>query len=179
MSVRQVPRELIGVRHEPGEVQHLAGASDLVGREVAPTEQYLARTLAGVQMQPQQDVVEGGHLLEERRELKRAHEPARGDLMRSQARDVFAVEDDRATGGPQETAQEIEAGRLPGPIGTDQPDDFALVDTELDVVDRGQAAEEPGEPVGLEERHEVRPPGSASEPRRSATTGARRLSAAV
>jgi len=47
-----------------------------------------------VQVQTSQDVLEGGHLLEERGELKRAHQAAGGDLVRPQAGDVSAVEDD-------------------------------------------------------------------------------------
>src|SRR5437899_2995159 len=140
---------------------------------------HLRRTLAAVQMQTEQDVLEGGHLLEERGELKRPHQPAPGDLMRSQPRDVLAVEDDGAPRRSQEPAQEVEAGRLAGPVGADQADDLALVDGEVDAVDGGQATEEPGEITGLEERHEVRPPGSAWARRRFATTEARRASSAA
>ena len=150
MSVRQVPGELVGVRRQSGELEHVTPARDLVRREIASTEQHLPRTLAAVQMQTEQDVLEGGHLLEERGELKRPHQPAPGDLMRSQPRDVLAVEDDGAPRRSQEPAQEVEAGRLAGPVGADQADDLALVDGEVDAVDGGQATEEPGEMPGAD-----------------------------
>ena len=88
-------------------------------------------------------------------------EDARGDLMRPEARDVLAVEDDRAAGRPKKAAQQVEAGGLAGPVGANQADDLALVDGEVDAVDGRQPAEEPRELTGLEEGHEVRPPGSA------------------
>ena len=170
MSVRQVAAQLVGVRRQPGEVEDITPPSDLVGRKVATTEQHLPRALAAVQMQAQEHILERGHLLEERGELKRAHEPARGDLMRAEAGDVLAVEDDRPAGRSQKSAQEIEAGRLAGAVRADQADDLALVDGEVDAVDGRQPAEEPGEIARLEERHEVRPPDSAWATRRSATT---------
>jgi hypothetical protein len=102
MSVRQVPGELVGVRRQAGEVEHLAAPGDFVGWKTTPAQQHPARVRAAVQVQAQQHVLERGHLLKERGQLEGADEPARGDLVRLEAGDAFAVEDDRATGRPQE-----------------------------------------------------------------------------
>src|SRR5262249_59739009 len=119
---------------------------------------------AAVQVQAQQDVLERRHLLEERGELKRPDETAGGDLVRPKPGDVLAVEDDRAGGGPQEAAQEIEAGRLAGAVGSDEADDLAFLDGEVDVVARGQAAEVAGGGGGRARRARPPPPGPARGP---------------
>src|SRR5207245_9033130 len=125
------------------------------------------------------DALERGLRLADRGELERPHQATSGDLVRPEAGDVLAVEDDRAPGRSQDPGQQVETGRLAGAVGADQADDLALVDGEVDAVDGGQATEEPGEITGLEERHEVRPPGSAWARRRFATTEAPRASAAA
>jgi len=73
-------------------------------------------------------------------------------LMRPESGDVFAVEPDGAGGGPDEAGQKVEAGRLARAIRTDQADDLALRNAEIDTVDGGESAEVPGETLCLEKK---------------------------
>ena len=144
--------EFTGLRRQAGELQHLAAASDLVRRKSPTAEQRPAQTPAAVQMQAEQHVLQAGQLLKQRGELKRAHQPALDDLMRPESADVFAVEPDGAGGGSDEAGQQVEAGRLARAIRTDQADDLALRNAEIDTVDGGESAEVPGETVCLEKK---------------------------
>jgi len=55
--------------------------------------------------------------------------------------DVLPVEQDLAARGFQELGQQVEAGRLAGPVGTDQRVDGAALHLEVDVVDGHEALE--------------------------------------
>jgi hypothetical protein len=52
-----------------------------------------------------------------------------------------AGEDDRAGRRLQKTGDQIEAGRLAGPVRTDEAQDLATPDVERDVADGGDATE--------------------------------------
>ena len=45
-----------------------------------------------------------------------------------------------AGSGWQETAQEIETGRLPSAIRTNEPDNFTFLNGKIDTIDSGESA---------------------------------------
>ena len=61
--------------------------------------------------------------------------------MRGEAEKVAAVVDDAAGVGPVEARDDVEGGRLAGPVRADQSDDLAGVEREREVVEREDAAE--------------------------------------
>ena len=63
-----------------------------------------------------------------------------------------AVEPDLAGVGPHEPVDQVEGGRLPRPVGSDQRSDRPLCDREREIVDGPYAAEALLEPLHLEQR---------------------------
>ena len=57
-----------------------------------------------------------------------------------------------------EPAEGVDRGRLPGSVGTDQPDDLARLDVEAHVVHRDHAAVADRQVPHLEQRTAVRLP---------------------
>src|SRR5437588_63400 len=74
------------------------------------------------------------------------------DLLRPLARDVLLVEQELAAGGLVEPGEDVEEGRLAGPVRADDRDDRALRDVERHAVDGDEAAEGLGDAVGGVER---------------------------
>jgi hypothetical protein len=102
-----------------------------------------------------QHVLEDGHLTEEALVLEGARDADRGDGVRRQGGQVLAavIEADTAPAGPVETRDHVEHGRLARAIGADQPDDLAVLDTEVEGVDCPEPPEVLRQPCRLEERH--------------------------
>src|SRR5712691_7418760 len=100
-----------------GLVPRVLESGDLVPRA---TEQHGRR-----------DVVAHGQLDERPRELKRPRDAPPADPVRRPAGDVLAVEPD-AAGRRGKSAHDVEQGRLAGAVRTDEPDDFAAPDRDVD-----------------------------------------------
>ena len=64
--------------------------------------------------------------------------------------DPLAVQPHGTIGRPLQTDDDLQERALPGPIGTDDGDDLAVVDPERNAVDGRQAAEALGDSVNLE-----------------------------
>src|SRR5262249_61767043 len=73
--------------------------------------------------------------------LEGAGRPAGGRGRGSGGRDVVAVEEAPPLGGPEEPGEDPEQRRLAGTVGTDQPDDGAARDLEVDLADGHEATE--------------------------------------
>jgi hypothetical protein len=58
--------------------------------------------------------------------------------MGSEARKRLADKGNSAGSGRQKTAQEVETGRLPGAIRTNEPDNLPLLNGQIDTVDSGE-----------------------------------------
>ena len=101
--------------------------------------------------QPELDVLLGRHVREQAVRLEdHPHvAPIRGD-----ARDVLAVDDDRSGVRPVEAGDEAKRGRLPAPGRTEQRQELALVECDVDPVQRDDRPEGPPELVELEVRHQ-------------------------
>src|SRR4029453_13847789 len=63
VTVRQVLRQVIGMRRQPRELERLAAARDLVRRKIPPAEQELPEPGAAVQVHAQPALPEGRQLL--------------------------------------------------------------------------------------------------------------------
>jgi len=63
------------------------------------------------------------------------------DAVRGQPRDVLALEQDAARGGPQNAGQAIEEGAFARAVRPDDGADFITPDLEVDAIERRQAAE--------------------------------------
>ena len=68
-----------------------------------------------------------------------------------------AVELDLARRDVVEPGDAVEEGRLPGAVRSDDADDGALVDLEVELVDREEPAEPLGDGAGNEQRHDIVP----------------------
>src|SRR5262249_40372762 len=178
VPVRQALRRLLDLGGQPGELEYVTAALDLLAREWPTAPQHLANAFLAMQVQSQKHVLQRRHLLEQRGELERPDQAALDDPVRSEPGDVLTVEPDRPGRRLEEPRQEVEAGGLARPVGADQPDDLALRDAEVEVLDRGEPVEALGELAGLQQRHAVSPPGSVSAPMRSAPSAVQRASPA-
>ncbi len=75
------------------------------------------------------------------RDLERADHAEAGDVHGAHPGDVAAIVVDRASRGLEEFGQQIEAGRLAGTVGADEPDDAAWVHDEVEAVDGAHGSE--------------------------------------
>ena len=101
----------------------------------------------------QRHVVEGCEIVEHVDELEAARDAGAHALRPRGPRDVLAAEEDLPELGSQQRADHVDERRLAGAVGTDQGDELALLDAEVDVVDGARLAEVALEVDGLEERH--------------------------
>src|SRR5262249_33786038 len=89
---------------------------------------------------------EGSH------ELKRARDPMAAAFHRPAAREVDGPQADATGVGSVVAGEHVEERRLPGAVGPDQADDFAVADLEIDAVERLQAAKRLAQPPDDEQR---------------------------
>src|SRR5215510_6891481 len=87
------------------------------------------------------DVLLRGEPAEDRRFLGQVADAEPGSAIHRQARDVVAIERDRAVIGSEQAGDQIEASGLARAIGTQQPYDLAALQREADPADNGPAAE--------------------------------------
>jgi hypothetical protein len=90
---------------------------------------------------PDENVFEGGHVLEEPDVLEGAADPTLGDRVRRPPRQVFTGEDDLALRGLVHARDHVEERRLAGAVGADEANDRPLRDHEVDVRHGDEAAE--------------------------------------
>src|SRR5215510_10392820 len=81
---------------------------------------------------------------EDGRDLERPHQAATRDLGSAKGRDIDLIENDPAPGRRDCLGQEIEAGGLAGAVRSDKRMDRTAPDRKVDVVDRGETAEDLG-----------------------------------
>src|SRR5439155_6636130 len=155
VPVREVASVLVVAAHEPAVSEELAAplasARFLAAYTWRPDD---ARDDAALEatVHADQDVFEGGHLLEEPNVLEGPPDTPLGRRVRRLAADVLTVEDHASPGRLVHAGDHVEERRLPGPVRPDQAHDAAGGDDEVDVVDSDQSAELLPEGDGLEER---------------------------
>jgi hypothetical protein len=99
------------------------------------------------------DIVQDGHALEELDILKGSGDAQAGDLVRGQAGDVSALEDDPPLLRMIKSTDAVQDTGLAGTIGTDDGKDLALSDREADTVKCRQAAEAQAKPLYFQLGH--------------------------
>ena len=67
--------------------------------------------------------------------LRQVSDPFASPMMHSKPTDVFTIKQDGALVAPDEAADHIEAGGFPGAVWTEQTNDFAATDTDINVID--------------------------------------------
>ena len=100
-----------------------------------------------------EDVLEGGHAPEQADVLVGPRDPVVGDLVRAQVVDRVAGEGDRPLVHVEEPGQAVEERGLAGSVRPDDARDRAFLEFEVELADRGEAAESLGDLVGLQEDH--------------------------
>jgi hypothetical protein len=79
------------------------------------------------------------------------------DLVAAQLVDRLPVEQDLARRDGVETGDAVEERRLSSTVRSDDADDGALIDLEVQLVDRQQPAEPLRDGACLEQRHDIVP----------------------
>jgi hypothetical protein len=62
--------------------------------------------------------------------------------VRREARDGFILEEDLAAGRMKNSGQKVKEGGFPGSVGSDDTENFPLVDMEFQLMDGSQSTEE-------------------------------------
>src|ERR1035437_6140985 len=106
-------RERVG--HRVGEVRELEAV------EKAPRGLFARRPFSGTRLEDREQVLEGGHLPEDRRLLRQIAETAPRPAKHRERRDVLPVEKDRAGVGCHEPAENEERWCPPPPVGGEEP----------------------------------------------------------
>src|SRR6058998_802112 len=144
VAVRQAPRLFVPHPREPEVVEDLVGAvaeGRLVLARRAGIEEEADGGRPPAQVVGNDDVLQGAHLLEDRRLLERADHPLAGHQVGGETRDVLALEDHAAGRPREERGDQLEEGALAGAVRPDDAEHLALVRLERHVVDRHEAAE--------------------------------------
>ena len=103
-----------------------------------------------------QQVAEHGRILEQFDVLEGAGDAEPGDAERRLLGDVLVLEVNPARGRGVDARDQVEDRALAGAVGADDRKDLALLDREIDGVDRLEAAEMQREIFGAEIAHRFR-----------------------
>src|SRR5918992_3243989 len=171
VSVGEVPGQLVGElvdSHELELLLRLLLPVVLLPAHLRRPENGLEDTLAMMGIGPHDHVLHGRHVLEQADVLERPSDPQPGDLVglplpwnepeRAGGEDLLAVEPDRAHGGGEDPRDQVEQGGLAGSVRPDEAEDLAFLDDDLDLLERGEAAESLGDVSDLQDRHQEPPP---------------------
>ena len=93
------------------------------------------RGLALAREDRQRHIVEGGEIVEHVDELEAARDAGLDAFGHGENGDVLTLEDDLAASGLKLRADDIDERGLAGAVGSDERDELALLDGEVDVVD--------------------------------------------
>ena len=99
------------------------------------------------------DVVPNREVLEEGGDLEGTDQTLPSQLMGLETGHVLTLVRDRTLGRFEEPGYEVQGGGLPRSVRPDEAHDVTLLHAEVQAVDRREAAEELGQPLGLEQRH--------------------------
>jgi hypothetical protein len=146
LPAREVARLLLGEVVDLEELQGLPDRLSQLGflldhavserRQHRPVECLTLLLLGG-----EHQVFEDGHLGQLAGDLERSDEPAFGDGMRREPRDVLTVKVDRAGGWLVDPSDAVERRRLPRAVRPDQPRQRLVGDRKRRAVDGGDTPE--------------------------------------
>src|SRR5262249_17429506 len=107
-----------------------------------PVAQHRAEhARARAHVPPDHDVLQRREVREQADVLEGARDAARSDAVRLEPGELVSVERERAAVGRVEAGEQVEPGRLAGPVRPDQPEDLAARDREAHAGKRLDAAE--------------------------------------
>ena len=87
------------------------------------------------------NIVKHRQLLKKPNILKCSGNTQSSALIGSQAGDISVIEIDTAPGGFENTGKQVKYRGLAGPVRSDQPDQFTLMDLDAVICQSGDAAE--------------------------------------
>ena len=136
-------------------------ASLLGRRRAAPADRILQQSTAAA-AGPVRDekVLTGRHAREQLDPLEGTADAETRPPVRRHACQVLPFEGDRPSVGRQDAEEAVEERRLSRAVRTDQPDELAFADIEVDAVERGDARELHRDARRLEQAHAALRPGS-------------------
>ena len=103
------------------------------------------------------EVLEHGHLREDPASLRHVTDPELDGLVCREARDVDAVEPERALGRVVQSRDHPERGRLAGAVRAEQGDDLTLIDRDREIVQGRDGAITDLHACHFEKRHQSPP----------------------
>jgi len=116
-------------------------------------------------------VVEDGERQAQARALEGARDAGAIDRLRAQAGDAPVGELDLSPAGREQPGQDVEEGRLAGPVRSDEPEHAAFLEPQVEPVQGDHPAEAPGQLLALEQRRGHAVPGSRRSRRGISPTG--------
>src|SRR2546421_7101487 len=131
--------------HEGEDVAGEGGRQRLRRAQAAALEGGPEHALAETAVQARHHVLEDGHAAEELCRLKRAAEAAGSDRAGLEADERHAVETDLAAVGRVDAADDVQQRGLARAVGADDAKDLSFVQSQVDAVERDDAAEGDGD----------------------------------
>src|SRR5437588_850942 len=167
IAVGEVLRQLVRVPvdpHEPEQLDRAIDGSLLLGPLSRRAEHGAHHIGMVVRIDPDHDVLEGGHQGEQPDVLERPADPEARDLEgtagpfhqreqrnRSRLEQLLALEPNGSVGGRVDPGDHVEERRLARSVRPDEAEDLALPDDEIDVVERAETPEHLRDPGGLQD----------------------------
>src|SRR6185436_11780158 len=156
VAVRQAARRSVGARADADEVEELERASHdafFFLKRAAIPEDCAQDAGARLPMPADHDILDRREIGEETDVLEGARDACRGDLVRLQAVERAAVEDESAFVGRIDTGEDIEERGLAGAIRADQAEHLARRDRKGNIAQRLDAAEALADAAAFEQVH--------------------------
>ena len=94
----------------------------------------------GDRFEHREQVIPYGQAPEDGGLLRQVSDPFASPMMHSKPTDVFTIKQDGALVAPDEAADHIEAGGFSSAVWTEQANDFAAADTDIDIIDNRRSA---------------------------------------
>src|SRR5437588_11268353 len=104
----------------------------------------MCQPMAQPQIESGADVIKNGKSSEKTNVLKGSRNSPPCDRTRPQTGDGLSIKVNRSGRGPINTGNDIEDGCFSCAIGSDQADEIARTDSEIEFIDRGKTAETNG-----------------------------------
>jgi hypothetical protein len=127
------------------------GRGAQLGRRLVPAQDCVEQTGLHVRVPPDDDVVEDRQVAEETARLKCSSDALANDAVGRQTVEPLALEPDLSRGWLIKAGDDVQQRRLAGPVGTDDPEHFALAKCEVDLRHRDEAPEAHGKALALED----------------------------